>query len=133
MEALTLQTLRRANHTRQAEWPGSENASLEFRALEFAGEAGETCNKVKKLARHLHNIKGNAGESESQLLKAIADEMADSLITLDLLALKLDIDLAAATLGKFNATSNKHNLNTFLGHGMENCGIKVLDKMGRVR
>lgn len=37
---MNFETLRNANKTRQAEWPGSEQATLEFRTIEVAGEFG---------------------------------------------------------------------------------------------
>lgn len=65
-------------------------------ATATAGELGEMCNKIKKLRR---------GEMISYL--DIADEMADTVIYLDLLAARMGIDLGASVRRKFNRTSVK--------------------------
>ena len=44
--ALTFGALRRANNTRQMEWPGNDKADLAFRAIEVAGEFGEVAEAV---------------------------------------------------------------------------------------
>jgi len=46
--------LREANKTRQAEWPGNEKASMEFRVIEVAGEFGEVAESAKKYLRSVH-------------------------------------------------------------------------------
>jgi hypothetical protein len=46
----------------------------------------------------------------------MAEEMADVLICLDLLAMSEGIDLGAATVAKFNATSEKYGLSIKLRH-----------------
>lgn len=44
----------------------------------------------------------------------IADEIADTIIALDLLASHLNIDLGEAVKIKFNKTSNKYDLQTLI-------------------
>ena len=109
-DGLTFNTLRGANRNRQAEWPGNEHADVAFRALEVAGEAGEVCEKVKKFLRAERGIAGSTATKED-----IADEMGDLLVSLDLLADALGIDLGRAASDKFNATSAKYGMRTYVG------------------
>jgi NTP pyrophosphatase (non-canonical NTP hydrolase) len=81
--------LRAANVMRQAEWEGNEQADTAFRALEVADEAGELCGAVKKLLRAQRGIAGS-----TLTLQDVADEIGDTVISLDLLANELGIDLA---------------------------------------
>ncbi|WP_321504112.1 MazG-like family protein [Breoghania sp.] len=99
--------LRSANRARQQEWPGNTQADTAFRAIEVAGEAGEVAEAVKKLLRERRGIKGSTASVES-----IADEIADTIIALDLLADDLGIDIGPALARKFNATSAKYGLRT---------------------
>lgn len=75
-------------------------------ACAMAGEAGETCNVVKKL-RRLDSSPQIAHKDREALLHDAADEIADTVIYLDLLAARLGIDFGAAVRRKFNATSVK--------------------------
>jgi NTP pyrophosphatase (non-canonical NTP hydrolase) len=70
------------------------------------GELGEAANVAKKLARVRDGIPGNTS-SEEELRADLADEIADTLIYLDLLAQSQGIDLARAVVAKFNKTSRK--------------------------
>lgn len=70
------------------------------------GELGEMANVAKKLNRVRDGIPGNR-ETDSELSAALADELADTFIYLDLLAQSEGIDLAAAVASKFNRTSAK--------------------------
>jgi NTP pyrophosphatase (non-canonical NTP hydrolase) len=127
---LDLDTLRRANMARQAEWPGAGAVDLAFRGLELAGEVGEledavvdmvavsaatgrVCNLAKKLVRIRRDIHGTS-ETAEHLLRAMQDEAADVLISLDLLCMDLGIDLSIAAAAKFNETSIKKGLLTRL-------------------
>ncbi len=65
-------------------------------AIATTGELGELCNLLKKRLR---------GEVIDQ--QDIADEIADTLIYLDLLAARLDIDLGEAVRRKFNVVSER--------------------------
>ncbi|MCJ8335625.1 MAG: MazG-like family protein [Epibacterium sp.] len=105
-----LEELRTANVTRQAEWPGSEQADIAFRAIEVAGEFGEVAEAVKKFLRAERGIKGSTATLED-----VADEMADALIALDLLANQMGLDLSKAVQRKFNRTSEKYGPQTRLG------------------
>jgi len=102
-----LNDLREADIKRSKEWGG--NPSLEFRTIEFAGEAGELCDAIKKKLRHLEGMKGGVG-----VIIPIEEEIGDVLITLDRLAQCFNIDLEKVTIDKFNKTSEKHNFETKL-------------------
>jgi NTP pyrophosphatase (non-canonical NTP hydrolase) len=101
-----LQKLREANQTRQKHWPGPR-ASTEFRVIEFAGEAGEVSNAVKKLIRHDNGTAGNTVLEREALVEALKEEIGDVLITIDMVAERYGIDLADAFVSKFNKTSRK--------------------------
>ena len=93
---LPLQELRKANVERcETSFKHSINdwSPAEW-AMATTGELGELCNLLKKRHR---------GEEINQ--KDIADEIADTLIYLDLLAACLGIDLTEAVISKFNEVS----------------------------
>lgn len=97
---LDFNTLRKTNYSRllafgkdYLEWTATDWA------CEMAGECGEACNKVKKRRR-----------GENVPLQEVADELADTVIAADLLAIRLGIDLGEAVRVKFNATSLKNGL-----------------------
>jgi NTP pyrophosphatase (non-canonical NTP hydrolase) len=70
------------------------------------GELGEAANIAKKLNRVRDGIPGNS-ETPEALRAALADELADTFIYLDLLAQSQGIDLAQAVRSKFDRTSAK--------------------------
>lgn len=100
---LTLESLRAANKTRSVRWSGGTSCGIEFAAVELAGEVGEACNAVKKLSRLGRGMKGG-----SDTIVNLTEELADTVICADLLAMEVGIDLGAAVAAKFNATSEKH-------------------------
>jgi NTP pyrophosphatase (non-canonical NTP hydrolase) len=75
-----------------------------FTAL--TGELGEAANIAKKLNRERDGIVGN-DLPEEDLRGALADEIADTFIYLDLLAQSEGINLADAVCSKFSKTSKK--------------------------
>ncbi|MFC0305148.1 hypothetical protein ACFSTI_20910 [Rhizorhabdus histidinilytica] len=83
----------------------SNDAGIMFDAIELGGEVGELLNIVKKFEREERGWRGSRAEPA-----AFADECADVLICLDKLARRRNIDLEAATITKFNATSVKVGL-----------------------
>ncbi|GAA5655785.1 hypothetical protein Brsp06_02152 [Brucella sp. NBRC 13694] len=102
--------LRAANVARDQEWnTGSERVSMTFRATELAGEVGEACNVIKKLERERIGLVGSRDTKEH-----LAEELADTVICTDLIAMDAGIDLDAAIAAKFNATSEKNGLSTRL-------------------
>ena len=72
----------------------------------LCGEVGELANLLKKVRR------GDFSPAEAH--KQISDELADVQIYLDLLAERMDIDLADATASKFNEVSTRQGLPTYL-------------------
>jgi len=106
---LNFDRLRTMSQLRQQEWPGSSNATLEFRTIEVAGETGELMEVVKKYLRGRDGIAGRQASRDE-----IRDEMAGVIIAVDLLAARLHIDLSVAITNKFNRTSEKYNLATTL-------------------
>lgn len=108
-DMLTLYDLRSANVVRQAEWDPTDAITIEYRGNELAGEVGELCNLIKKVARERIGLRGTRA-TQVQL----QEELADVVICLDLIAMHLEIDLAWAVRVKFNQTSRKYNLNTRL-------------------
>lgn len=71
------------------------------------GELGEAANIVKKLNRFRDEIPGNGTITVMELRTALADEIADTFIYLDLLAQSLGMDMANIVMSKFHRTSLK--------------------------
>jgi NTP pyrophosphatase (non-canonical NTP hydrolase) len=108
-----LTQLRQKNNQRQTMWTGAENVDILFRAVEFAGEAGELANAVKKVYRARNGIIGN-NKDINDLMENLVEEIGDVLITIDLLANEFNIDLEQAVKSKFNKTSEKVSIPVFL-------------------
>ncbi len=102
-------TLRAANSARQKEWDTGNQLTLSYRGNELAGETGEACNVIKKLERERLGIAGSRDTKEH-----LAEELADVIICVDLIAMAEGIDMDAAVRAKFNATSEKVGLRTRL-------------------
>jgi NTP pyrophosphatase (non-canonical NTP hydrolase) len=94
------------NATRADAWHKGQQWSTSDWAVALAGEVGEACNIIKKMNRERDNLLGNK-DSDVKLEWALAMELADIFIYLDLLATHCSIDLANAIRTKFNATSEK--------------------------
>lgn len=72
------------------------------------GELGEAANVAKKLNRIRDGVPGMSdAESESELKRKLAEELADTFIYLDLLAQSQGICLEEAVINKFHKTSEK--------------------------
>lgn len=97
-----LQQLRRVNLERCNAWVEGADAGIMFDAVELVGEVGELLNVVKKLEREERGWRGSRATDGD-----FADECADVLICLDKLARRRGVDLEAATIAKFDATSDK--------------------------
>jgi len=102
-----MKQLRALNEIRQKEWDPTDVITLAYRGNELAGEIGEACNVIKKLERERLGIRGSRATIEQ-----LAEELADAVICLDLIAMQAGIDLNAAVIKKFNATSEKYGLRT---------------------
>lgn len=105
----THSNLRAANIARQNEWDQDNQITAAYRGNELAGEVGEACNIIKKLERERLGIRGSRAT-----MGELADELADVVICVDLIAMHYGIDLDAAIARKFNATSEKVGLSTRL-------------------
>ena len=108
-DTITFQSLRDANLKRHKEWAKGNDLPLSFRGVELAGEVGEACNELKEIERKRLGLVGGKED-----LDGLQQELADVLICVDLIAMDLGIDLAAAVRDKFNATSEKYELSTRL-------------------
>lgn len=86
---------------------GSDWSPLEWGGA-AAGELGEACNIVKKVRRGDVTIAEVRGK--------LADELADVLTYLDIMATQCGIDLGRATIKKFNEISDRVG-----------CKVKILD------
>jgi NTP pyrophosphatase (non-canonical NTP hydrolase) len=84
-------------------------------ACALAGEAGETCNKVKKLRRlDGADERLDTPERREELRREIALELADTVIYADLLAARLGIDLGQAVKVKFDEVSRQRGSGIYL-------------------
>jgi len=109
VKSLSLIDLRMADIAREKVWDPDDLITLTYRSTELAGEVGEACNVVKKLERERLGIRGSRATKEQ-----LAEELADVIICVDLLAMEFNIDLSEAVRAKFNATSVKYDLPTRL-------------------
>jgi NTP pyrophosphatase (non-canonical NTP hydrolase) len=109
---LSFDTLRKANISRNKFWDSGNALDASFRGVEFAGEAGEVCNVIKKLERERLGLRGSR-----DTVAHLAEELADTIICADLIAMAYRIDLAHAISWKFNATSENMKLPVMIGAG----------------
>ena len=104
-----LSELRYANIARDKVWNPDGLLTLSFRGNELGGEIGEAQNILKKIERERLGLRGSRATPEM-----LAEELADGVICLDLIAMEFRIALEDATRAKFNKTSRKQKLNVFL-------------------
>jgi NTP pyrophosphatase (non-canonical NTP hydrolase) len=109
MDDQDFRNLRAANICRNEEWAAGVPLSLSFRGNELAGETGEACNILKKLDRERLGLVGSRAS-----VGELAEELADVVICVDLIAMDLGIDLWSAIARKFNKTSDARGLKTKL-------------------
>lgn len=109
---LSFDDLAKANMIRNKLWDTGGVLDLSFRGNEFAGEAGEVCNVIKKLERQRLGIRGSR-----DTIAHLADELADVIICASLIAMECKIDLAHAVSAKFNATSYAQGLDIYIEAG----------------
>lgn len=108
-DPLTFPALARACVDRNIEWHGETQPSLLFRATELGGATLRATKVVRKLAREREGWPGSRATVDD-----LADELADVVICTMHVANCEGIDLGAAIVRKFNATSQKLNLKTML-------------------
>jgi NTP pyrophosphatase (non-canonical NTP hydrolase) len=104
---LSFDDLRRANVDRcEDAYHPLDRWSLTDWACAAAGEMGEACGVVKRLRRITEDT-DLACIDNPDLVEHLAEEIADTVIYLDLLAARAGIDLADAVRSKFNRTSGQ--------------------------
>lgn len=103
-----LAELRAANIARAPDFNAGDlnDWSPAERGNELAGEVGELCNELKKLLRYGKQY-GSDATVPLDMLARISDELADVIISADLIGAQLGLDIEAAVRRKFNATSDK--------------------------
>lgn len=106
---LTLERLQRVNAARQQEWDPTSAITIEYRGNELAGEVGELCNEIKKIARERIGIRGSRSDPQN-----VIKEIGDGLICLALIANHLGLSLEDCATYAFNTTSEKNGLKTRL-------------------
>lgn len=117
-DGLTFNTLRSANLARLPEFknakgepahskPDGSDWSLGEWSNAVLGELGEAANIIKKVRR------GDLSIEEARPL--LADELADVVTYLDILAFQAGIDLGKATTNKWNRVSERVGFNGYIG------------------
>jgi len=79
--------------------PDGSDWSLTDWVCAVTGELGEAANMIKKIRRGDFTL--------ARVQREVADELADVVIYLDILAFRCGIDLGEAVMRKWNATSQK--------------------------
>lgn len=107
----TLRDLRDINVTRCQRWhdgfPRDDDWTVADWSNAAAGEMGEAANIVKKIRRAEFGHSGALDPDIEELKNMLGDEIADTIIYLDLLAAHQGIDLERAIRNKFNAVSDR--------------------------
>ncbi len=111
-EKLTFEAVSQVNLERAREWHkgGLEEWSVSDWGVAMAGEAGEVCDAIKKLRRIECALEsGNAKQPKTreQAVAAIAQEIGDTFIYLDLLAQRLGLNIEDCISDTFNRISER--------------------------
>lgn len=106
---VSIEQLQGAHIERQEEWCPDQKPDLSFRGNEMGGECGEAQNVIKKLERERHGWRGSRDTVEH-----LGQELADVVHTAVLCAITAGIELGPYVVTKFNETSEKNGLSTFL-------------------
>lgn len=114
-DALTFSDLAIANLHRALVWHkgGLEEWSIADWAVAMAGEAGEVCDAVKKLRRIQCSVESNNSRqpiNAEAAMSAIAQEIGDTAVYLDLLAQRCGLSLADCIRNTFNRISDREGL-----------------------
>jgi NTP pyrophosphatase (non-canonical NTP hydrolase) len=116
--SLDLAVLRTVSLNRARDWHGGSIkgwSTMEWTAA-MCGEAGEAANIAKKIKRMDDGIKSSNNFSDRvAAVKMLAKELADTLIYLDLVAAREDIDLGEAVINAFNQVSEREGMDYRLG------------------
>lgn len=114
MKQLTFEQFRQANVSRCRRWHpmGIESWSPSDWLTAVTGELGELASLIKMRNRERDGLVGN---KFSPTDKQIADELADVVTYLDLLAAVLGVDLASAIAEKFDEVSERNGFPERLG------------------
>lgn len=112
MSDLTFRDVAEINATRAKQWHrGFPDSSDGWTGADWsnamAGEAGETCNVVKKLRRIETGIQQAEGLSRRELLDKLATEIGDTFLYLDLLAQFYGLDTGICVRDTFNRVSRR--------------------------
>lgn len=91
-------------HSEGKEWTGADWSNA------MGGECGEAQNVVKKLRRDETGTGSANNPPHPDLLEALGNELADTLLYMCLLADHYSIDLPAAIVRKFNLVSEREDL-----------------------
>jgi NTP pyrophosphatase (non-canonical NTP hydrolase) len=117
--ALSFKSLNSANVARARRWHPGFPEQDDWNGADWSnamcGEAGEAANVVKKLRRIETNKVGTPDSELWGLQKALAKELADTVIYADLLAAKYGINLGTAIVNKFNEVSERNDFPERLG------------------
>lgn len=105
---LTFQAVSEINRVRCERWhPGFPDDG--WRGSDWsnamAGEAGETCNVVKKLRRLDFGLVQAADDTRADLMSKLATEIGDTFLYLDLLAQHYGLDIAECIANTFDRVS----------------------------
>lgn len=110
LHSLDLAVLRAVSIERARLWHGGSIkgwSTMEWAAA-MCGEAGEAANVAKKIKRMDDKIiSSNNFVDRDQAVQMLAKELADTLIYLDLVAARENIDLAKAVIDAFNQVSER--------------------------
>ncbi len=90
---MNMLALHKANVARDKEWNPDHKCDLDFWGVELAGEVGETCNIIKKIERERLGMRGSRAT-----LQELADELADCVICVDLIACHIKMQLDPGNL-----------------------------------
>lgn len=106
MGSLNFSELSHANVARLKEFPGHhDDWNLAEWGNAIAGETGELCNVLKKIARRAPN-----DPPTEDLRRMAGKELGDVITYADLIAHKLGLDLGEEVRAKFNEVSSRHGL-----------------------
>lgn len=122
----TYKTLAEANRVRQIEWSAGHEISGSWRGNELGGEVGEALdealrliqlaistgraqNIIKKLEREALGLPGSRAS-----VKDLGRELGDIVICAALVAEKYDLNLDREVALKFNETTDKVGLTTYM-------------------